>query len=76
MDKDCRYVSVNNALLSRLGLSKDQVLGKTFGELHSPEETKKFAEKVNQVFETGEIVKYEHYNKHLGRWTIRTLSPI
>jgi PAS domain S-box-containing protein len=73
--KDCRYISVNNALLSRLMLSKDQVLGKTFDELHSPEETKIFTEKVNQVFETGKVVKYENYNKHLNRWTIRTLSP-
>ncbi|MCK4277977.1 MAG: diguanylate cyclase [Desulfurellaceae bacterium] len=76
LDKDCRYVSVNNALLSRLGLSKNQVIGKTFDNLHSPEEAREFAEKVNQVFETGEVVKYEHYNKHLDRWTIRTLSPI
>jgi diguanylate cyclase (GGDEF)-like protein/PAS domain S-box-containing protein len=76
MDKDCRYISVNNALLSRLRLSKDQVLGKTFGELHSPEETKNFTEKVNQVFKTGNIVRYENYNKHLNRWTIRSLSPI
>ncbi|MCD6223427.1 MAG: diguanylate cyclase, partial [Deltaproteobacteria bacterium] len=76
LDKDCRYISVNNALLSRLGLSKDQVLGKTFGEIHSPEETKKFAEKVDQVFKTGKVVRYENYNERLNRWTIRTLSPI
>ena len=76
IDKGYRYISVNNALLSRLGLSKDQVLGKTFGEIHSPEETRKFAEKVDQVFKTGKVVRYENYNERLNRWTIRTLSPI
>jgi len=76
IDKDYRYISVNNVFLSRLGLSEKEVLGKTFGELHSPEESKEFAEKVNQVFETGKVVKYESYNKHLDRWTIRSLSPI
>jgi len=76
LDKDCRYVSVNNVFLSRLGLSKNQVIGKTFDNLHAPEEAREFAEKVNQVFETGKVVKYESYNKHLDRWTIRSLSPI
>ncbi len=76
LDKDCRYISVNNALLSRLGLSKNQVIGKTFDNLHSSEEAREFTKKVNQVFETGNIMRYESYNKKLGRWTIKSLSPV
>jgi PAS domain S-box-containing protein len=76
VDKDCRYLSVNKKLLSSLEKPQDQVLGKTFGELHSTEETKLFIEKVNQVFETNEPVRYEFYYDRTDRWAVKTLSPI
>ncbi|MCD6223329.1 MAG: PAS domain-containing protein [Deltaproteobacteria bacterium] len=53
IDKNYRYLSANNKLLSQLGLSQHQVLGKTFSDFHSSEKTKEFIKKVNQVFETG-----------------------
>ena len=74
LDKDCRYIMVNNELLSRFNLPEEDVLGKTFAELHSPEETRGFTVKINSVFENGKPVKDEHF-KH-DRWFLRTLSPI
>ncbi len=76
VDRNCKYLSVNDTFLDRIGLPKDHVIGRTFGELHSQEETKIFTEKVNQVFETGDTIRYESYNKNLKRWAIRSLSPI
>ena len=76
INKNYRYLSANNKLLSQLGLLRHQVLGKTFGDFHSSKETKEFIEKVNQVFETGKAVRYESYDNLLNHWTIKTLSPI
>ena len=76
LDKDCRYILVNKELLSRLNLSEDNVLGKTFGELHSPDETQEFISKIKWVFENGKQTKDEHKVSRLGQWFLRTLSPV
>jgi len=74
LDKNFRYIMANNALLSRFNLSREKVIGKTFGQLHSEKETKEFIRKAQRVFETGKHVKTEHYKK--GKWFLRTLSPV
>ncbi|MCE7748709.1 MAG: PAS domain-containing protein, partial [Candidatus Heimdallarchaeota archaeon] len=76
LDRDCRYILVSNELLLRLNLPEEKVLGKTFGELHSPEETQEFIEKINWVFENGKPTKDEHRVSRLGQWFLRTLSPV
>jgi|GEM_PF-939053 len=76
VDRDCRYLFVNEKYLSRFGLLTDQVISRRYGEFHSPEETKEFAEMVNQVFETGKSVKYEHRSRRDGRYFLRTFSPV
>lgn len=55
--KDCRYIFVNDKYLSRFeGLPIHRVIDRAYGEFHSAEETKKFAEIVDQVFETGKSI--------------------
>ena len=76
VDRDCRYLFVNDKHLSRLGLPMDQVVGITYGEFHSPEEEKEFTEIVNQVFETGKSVQHEHRSRRDNRYILRTLSPV
>ena len=76
VDRDCRYQFMSDKHLSRLGLPEDQVIGTTYGESHSPEETKELAEKVNQVFETGKSIRHEHRSRRDGRYILRTLSPV
>jgi PAS domain S-box-containing protein len=76
LDRNCRYILVSNELLLRLNLPEEKVLGKTFGELHSPEETQEFIEKINWVFENGKPTKDEHRVSRLGQWFLRTLSPV
>jgi diguanylate cyclase (GGDEF)-like protein/PAS domain S-box-containing protein len=75
IDRDYRYLFVNNELLSRLGLTRKQVMGKTFVELHSPYE-KEFIMTVDQVFKTVKSIKQEHMSKGLNKWFLRTISPV
>ncbi|MDI6810620.1 MAG: response regulator [archaeon] len=76
VDRDCRYLFVNDKHLSRLGLPIDKVIGSTYGEFHSPEEAEEFAEIVDQVFETGNSVQHEHRSRRDNRYVLRTLSPV
>jgi PAS domain S-box-containing protein len=74
LDNHCRYLMVNNELLSRLGYSREEVLGKTFNDFHSPQENKDFTQKVTWVLEQGRPLTDEHCRD--GNWFLRTLSPI
>jgi PAS domain S-box-containing protein len=74
LDNHFRYLMVNNELLSRLNCSRDEVLGKTFSDFHSPEETKEFTQKLQWVFEHGRPLRDEHCRD--GNWFLRTLSPV
>ncbi|MCL0037324.1 PAS domain S-box protein, partial [Dehalococcoidia bacterium] len=77
VDRDCRYLFVNNTHLSRIGLSMEEIRGRRYGELHSEEEdTKEFAERVEEVFETGKSVPHEHRSRRDNRYFLRTFSPV
>jgi len=76
VDRDCRYLFMNEKHLSRIGLPVDKIIGKTYGELHSEDETEEFAEIVERVFETGKSVQHEHRSRRDNRYFLRTLSPV
>jgi len=76
VDRDFRYLFINEKHLSRIGMPKDQVLGKTYGELHSEDETAEFAGIVEEVFETDKSVWHEHRSCRDNRYILRTLSPV
>ncbi len=76
LDKNLVYLTVNNELLKRLNLNENQVVGHSFDELHSEQETKDFRNKVEWVFNNGKPTKDEHKCTNLGQWFLRTLSPV
>ena len=76
VDRDCTYLFMNSKYLSRLNLPPDKVVGRPYGEFHSEEKTKEFAEKLKEVFETGKSVQYEHKSLRDDRHFLRTLSPV
>jgi len=76
LDRELRYLFANEALLRRLGLPREEVLGRKFGELHTAEETEEFAARAREVFETGRAVQQEHWSDRLKGVFLRTLSPI
>ncbi len=79
VDRDCRYLFINDRHLSRLGLTKGEYLGRSYSDFHSPEESRRFAEKVRYVFETGASTQheYEYEEGEEGvRSFLKTLSPV
>jgi diguanylate cyclase (GGDEF)-like protein/PAS domain S-box-containing protein len=76
VDKECRYLFMNNQHLSRLGLPAEQIVGKRYSEFHSPEQDKVFEEEVNRVFSTGKSIQHEHRSERDKRYFLRTLSPV
>lgn len=74
LDNNSRYILVNNKLLSQLGCSKEDVLGKTYNDFHSPQETKNFIQKLTWIFEHGGSLKDEQCID--GNWFLRTMSAI
>jgi len=76
IDRGYRYLFMNKQHLVRLGLLGDQFLGQSYRKFHSPQETREFIKKVDQVFKTGESVQYEHKSQRDGKYFLRTLSPV
>ncbi|MBW1743007.1 MAG: PAS domain S-box protein [Deltaproteobacteria bacterium] len=76
VDIDSKYLFMNEKHLSRFGEPEDQVMGRPYSEFHSPEETKAFTEKVNEVFKTSNPVWHEYRSDRDGRHFLRTLSPV
>ncbi|HIH00276.1 MAG TPA: PAS domain S-box protein [Thermoplasmata archaeon] len=74
LDTNCQYLMVNHQLLSNLGRSRDEVLGKTFSDFHSYEETKDFTQKLSRVVDTGTPLKDVQWINH--RWYLRTFNPV
>ncbi len=76
VDRDCRYLFINKRHIKRMGRPARQLIGKPYSEFHSEVETKWFAEKMAQVFETGCSVQHEHWSLRDGRDFLRTFSPV
>jgi len=76
VDRDCRYIFINIKHLSRLGISDDSYIGKTYGEYHTAEETRWFTESIQKVIDLGKAYHYEHTSKRDDNHFLLTLSPI
>ncbi|MGO9139365.1 MAG: PAS domain-containing protein, partial [Syntrophales bacterium] len=76
VDENYRYLFINSQHLSRMGMPSADIIGRSYEEFYSPEQTEVFAEKVNEVFKTGNSVQQEHHSRRDGRYFLRTFSPI
>lgn len=76
VNRKCEYLFMNAKHRTRLGFPGEEYRGKTYGEFHSPEETRVFREKVDRVYETGDALSDEHRSRRDGKYFLRTLSPI
>jgi len=59
-----------------MGLSDEEYLGHAYSEFHSPEETKLFLERANEVFNTGKSIRHEYVSPRDSRYFLLTLSPV
>jgi diguanylate cyclase (GGDEF)-like protein/PAS domain S-box-containing protein len=76
VDSNYNYLFINKKHMSRMGLSDYEYFGRSFGDYHSPDETKWFIEKAQIVLDTGNWVSYEHRSLRDGRYFLLTLSPV
>lgn len=76
VNRDFRYLFMNQKHLSRLGIGEEDYIGKAYSEYHSPEEEKIFIERAEKVFADGESIQYEYQSKKDGRYFLQTLSPV
>ena len=60
VDKDCRYLFMNEGHLSRFGIPLDKMEGRFYNEFHSEADSKEFSDIVRRIFETGQAVQHEH----------------
>lgn len=74
LDSNGKYLMVNNAFLSRLGRTREDVIGKTYHDFHPPEETTEFTKKLSWVFDHGLPLKDMHSTN--GIWFTRTINPV
>jgi PAS domain S-box-containing protein len=76
VDRNFKYLFMNDKHLSRTELSADQYPGRAYSEFHPPEKTKEFTEKVDKVIKTGNSIHDEHKSHRDSRYFLRILSPI
>ncbi|MGZ3596956.1 MAG: PAS domain S-box protein, partial [Syntrophales bacterium] len=76
IDRDCKYLFVNEKHLQRLGLSQEEVIARSYAELHSEEDTTAFTKSVQKVFETGEFLLCEHKSQRDNKYFLRTFTPV
>jgi len=76
VDRDCKYLFMNEIHLERFGLPLDQVIGRTYGEVHSEDDAREFAQYVEHVFDTGTFIQHEHKSERDRRYFLRTFSPV
>jgi PAS domain S-box-containing protein len=76
VDRDCTFLFMNERHLKRFGLSLEEVVGKKYGEFHSEEDARQFAEYVREVCESGKAITKEHRSERDGGYFLRTFTPI
>jgi diguanylate cyclase (GGDEF)-like protein/PAS domain S-box-containing protein len=77
VDRYYKYLYMNRKHISRMGLSKErQYLGKAYGEFHSPEETKWFNKRIDEIMKTGKSIREEHKSSNDGSYFLLTMSPV
>ncbi len=75
VDSECRFIYTNPRYCSRLGLPLKDIIGKTYGIFHSPEDAKSFAADVAEVFQKGLSFQREYRSQRDGNEFLRTFSP-
>jgi diguanylate cyclase (GGDEF)-like protein/PAS domain S-box-containing protein len=76
VNRQYRYVFMNQNHLARLGHSATDFSGHQYSEFHSEEETRQFEAVVDEVFAMGKSIQQEHHSDRDKLYFIRTLSPV
>ena len=75
VDSECRYLFMNEGYRRRVGLPLEDIIGRRYGDFHSEEDSRNFAEKVKEVIETGKATYQERWSERDGGYFLRTFTP-
>jgi diguanylate cyclase (GGDEF)-like protein/PAS domain S-box-containing protein len=76
VDRDCRYVFMNEGCRLRFGVPLEDIIGKRYDDFHTGENSKQFAKTVGEVFETGKPIQMEYQSDRDQSYLLRTFSPV
>jgi PAS domain S-box-containing protein len=76
VDEKCRYIFMNNNHIQRLKLPIEKIIGHSYDEFHSAEQSKEFAEKIKEVYAANKSVQDEHQSPYESGYFLRTFSPV
>jgi diguanylate cyclase (GGDEF)-like protein/PAS domain S-box-containing protein len=76
IDRQYRYLFMNEKHMTRMGLSGHSYVGQEFGIFHTPDETNWLIEKTNIIFNTGKSVHHEHKSKSDDRYFLFSMNPV
>lgn len=76
VDDNSHYLFINYNHLQRLNLPEEKIIGYSYSNFHSPQQSKEFAAKVKQVFATGRSTQDEHQSSPEKEYFLRTFSPV
>lgn len=76
VDKDCRYLFMNRNHLMRINLDGREYDKLTYDDLHTPEETLAFHQKVSKAISARESLQFEYKSKRNKRHFFQTFSPV
>ena len=75
VDKNCKYLFANNNYLVRHCVSKENIIGRSYGDFHSKEQKIIFAENIKEVFETGNSIHKEIKSERDDKYFLLTCRP-
>ncbi len=75
VDRDCRYMFMNEGYRQRFGMPLEDIIEKRYDDFHTEENSKQFAKIVEEVFETGEPIQAEYQSERDKSYILRTFSP-
>ncbi len=76
VSRDCHFLFMNRKCLERYGLQEGNVLGRSYADFHSEEESAKFSKIIARVFKEKKSLMHEYLSKRDGRYFLRTYSPV
>lgn len=76
LDREGRFLSVNDNLISELGLPRNRILHRYFSEFYPKEESEVFKDNVWQVFVNERPREFVSYNSNQDKWSLNVLSPV
>ncbi len=76
VDESCRYLFANDQMLARLGVKTTDVIGRSYEEFHTPQESALFAETVRKVVAQVQSLQRQHQSERDNRYFLRTFSPV